>query len=179
MFPDTYFFTEGMTVESIIAKFLDNFFDKVSGIEELKGITPEKFYDILILASIVEREYRVSEEAPLIASVFVNRINNNIGLYSCATIEYIISEIQKLPHPDRITYNDLKIDNPYNTYKWAGLPPGAISNPGLIALDAATNTPKTNYYFFQVVDAEQGRHVFTSSFEDHVENHLTVTKRAK
>ena len=136
------------------------------------------FYTVR-LASVVEKEYAVVDEAPIIASVFKNRLRRNIGLYSCATIVYILTEIEGRPHPDRILIEDTKIDNPYNTYKWAGLPPGAISNPGLIALDAATNTPKTNYYYFQVVDAEQGRHVFTSSFEDHVENHLTVTKRAK
>ena len=178
LFPDTYFFIEGMSVESIIAKFLDNFFDKVSGIEELKGITPEKFYDILILASIVEREYRVSEEAPLIASVFVNRINNNIGLYSCATIEYIISEIQKLPHPDRITYNDLKIDNPYNTYKWAGLPPGPISNPGLISLKAAAKPAKTDYFYFVLTDPSTGSHTFSKSFDQHIKAENLYTKKA-
>jgi len=89
-----------------------------------------------------------------------------------------ITEIEGRPHPDVILISDTKIDNPYNTYKWAGLPPGPISNPGLIALDAATNTPKTNYYFFQVVDPSQGRHVFTSTFEEHKVNKLYTKKAA-
>ena len=92
----------------------------------------------------MKKEYKVPSEAPLIASVFKNRLRRNIGLYSCATLVYIITEINGEPHPDRILIEDTKIDNPYNTYKWAGLTPGAISNPGLIALKAAANPPKTN-----------------------------------
>ena len=70
------------------------------------------------------------------------------------------------------------MDSPYNTYKNAGLPPGAISNPGIVALSAATNPPKTNYYYFQIADAQTGRHVFTKSFEEHIENHNLVSKKA-
>ncbi len=177
LFPDTYFFTEGMSVESVVAKFLDNFFDKVSEIEELKDLSPEEFYDVLILASIIEREYRVPEEAPLIASVFKNRIKSNIGLYSCATIEYIITEIQGLPHPDRITYEDLKIDNPYNTYKWAGLPPGPISNPGLVSIKAASRPAETDYYYFVLTDPVKGRHTFSKSFDQHIKAENMYTKK--
>lgn len=179
LFPDTYFLTAGMNAESVAIIMINNFFEKIKSVPNLSGMNDEDLFYTVRLASVVEKEYAVADEAPIIASVFKNRLRRNIGLYSCATIVYILTEIEGRPHPDRILIEDTKIDNPYNTYKWAGLPPGAISNPGLIALDAATNTPKTNYYYFQVVDAEQGRHVFTSSFEDHVENHLTVTKRAK
>ena len=102
---------------------------------------------------------------------FKNRLKHNIGLYSCATIVYIITEIQGKPHPERILTKDTKIDSPYNTYKWAGLTPGPISNPGLTALDAATNTPKTPYFFFQVENEKTGKHVFTETFEEHKINH--------
>ena len=71
------------------------------------------------------------------------------------------------PHPGRITYKDLKIDSPYNTYKWAGLPEGPISNPGTIALEAAANPAKTNYYFFVLTDPSSGRHTFSTSFDEH------------
>jgi len=179
LFPDTYFLTAGMQAESVAVLMIDNFFEKIKSIDNLSEKSPEDLFYTVRLASVVEKEYAITDEAPLIASVFKNRLRRNIGLYSCATIVYILTEIEGRPHPDRILIEDTKIDNPYNTYKWAGLPPGAISNPGLIALDAATNTPKTNYYFFQVVDADEGRHVFTSSFEDHVENHITVTKKVK
>ena len=157
---------------------LDTFFEKAKEIPGFLDKTPEEMYETVILASIVEREYRVEEEAPLIASVFKNRLRRNIGLYSCATVEYILTEIEGRPHPERILIEDTKIDNPYNTYKWAGLPPGPISNPGLVALKASADTPKTNYYFFQIVDPAAGKHVFTTSFEEHIESHSLYTKKS-
>lgn len=175
LFPDTYHFDYEMNPKSVINIFMDNFYSKIYTIPELVNITPEQLHEKLILASIVEREYRVASEAPLIASVFVNRLKRNIGLYSCATIEYIITEIEKKPHPDIITYDDLKIDNPYNTYKWAGLPPGPISNPGLVALNAAANPPKTQYYFFRLVDEKKGTHVFSKDFESHTEQGKSIS----
>lgn len=167
LFPDTYFFTPSMKAATVIEMMADNFLKKTVGIPEFNGKTPSEYYDILILASVVEREYRVAGEAPLIASVFKNRIEKNIGLYSCATIEYIITEILGKPHPDVITYDDLKIDSPYNTYKWAGLPPSPISNPGLVALKAAANPPKTDYYYFTLTDEASGTHTFSRSFSSH------------
>lgn len=176
LFPDTYYFTSGMSADSVARLMVENFFEKIKSIKGLSEKSPQELFETLTLASIVEREYRIPEEAPLIASVFKNRISENIGLYSCATVEYIITEIQGKPHPKRILLDDLKIDNPYNTYKWAGLTPGPISNPGIISLDAATNTPKTNYYFFQIVDPSEGKHVFSSTFEQHKVNHNLYTK---
>ncbi len=177
LFPETYFFTLGMTARDAAEIMIETFFERIKTIEGLSEKTPQELYNIVILASIVEREYRVKDEAPLIASVFTNRLKQNIGLYSCATIVYIITEIQGRPHPDRVLLEDTKIDNPYNTYKWAGLTPGPISNPGLVALSAAANPPKTNYYFFQVVDSQEGRHVFTSTFDEHKASHNLSTKK--
>jgi len=176
LFPDTYFLTAGMTAREVLTLMLDNFFTKVKDIPGFSDLEPQKMYETVILASIVEREYRVADEAPLIASVFTNRLNQNIGLYSCATIVYILTEIEGRPHPDRILLEDTKIDSPYNTYKWAGLTPGPISNPGMVALKAAANPPKTNYYFFQVADANEGRHVFTTTFDEHKASHNLSTK---
>ncbi len=163
LFPDTYSFYENMDANEVVSIMIKNFHKKLSslGIEEIN-------YKTLVLASIVEREYRVTEEAPLIASVFKNRVDAGVGLYSCATIEYVITEILGKPHPDIITYNDLKIDSPYNTYRWAALPPGPISNPGLVALSAALNPPETNYFFFTLTDAEAGRHTFSTNITQHI-----------
>ena len=176
LFPDTYFLTAGMTARQVVELMLDTFFEKAKEIPGFLDKTPEEMYETVILASIVEREYRVADEAPLIASVFTNRLSQNIGLYSCATIVYILTEIEGRPHPDRVLLEDTKIDSPYNTYKWAGLTPGPISNPGMVALQAAANPPKTNYYFFQVADANEGRHVFTSTFDEHKASHNLSTK---
>lgn len=167
LFPDTYFLIQGMDGEDVVRTMVDNFYSKVSQVPAFIGLESHRLHEIVILSSVVEREYRIRDEAPVIASVFTNRLNHNIGLYSCATIEYIITEIQGLPHPERITYKDLKIDSPYNTYKWAGLPEGPISNPGIIALQAAANPAKTNYYFFVLTDPSTGRHTFSTSFDEH------------
>lgn len=179
LFPDTYFFYPNMNSDEIVDMMIQNFFSnlkKIEGFETADSIDYQK----LILASIVEREYRVDEEAPLIASVFTNRIEVGMGLESCATIEYILTEILGRPHPDIITYNDLKINNPYNTYKWAAIPPGPISNPGIIALSAALNPAKTDYLFFTLTDSISGSHTFSKTLKSHAKATAEFrTKRLK
>ncbi len=180
LFPDTYFFIPKMSGESVVRKMVENFFEKLKNVENASSLSNSELYKDVVLASIVEREYRIDSEAALIASVFRNRLKHNIGLYSCATIEYILTEIQGKPHPDVITYDDLAIDSPYNTYKWAGLTPGPISNPGVVALDAAINSAKTDFYFFRLVDAKTGRHVFSKDFSTHVnEGYIYSTKKVR
>ncbi len=174
LFPDTYFFIQEMDEKEVICIMVDNFFSKIEKIENAKELTSQKLHDTVILASVVEREYRLKDEAPLISSVFTNRLKDGIGLYSCATIEYIITELEGKPHPDKITYDDLKIDSPYNTYKWAGLPRGPISNPGLVSLDAALNPAKTDYYFFVLTSPESGKHTFSKNFDQHKAAENTV-----
>ena len=180
LFPDTYYFTPSMNAEEVVCFMVDNFFRRISKMEGFEGLSTERMYHLLRLASIVEREYRVKEEAPLIASVFANRLRRSIGLYSCATVEYIITEIQGKPHPDVITYKDLKIDSPYNTYLYAGLPPTPISNPGEVALSAAATHPRTSYYFFRLIDPVKGTHYFSTYFDEHTEvgRNLSTKKAA-
>ena len=169
LFPDTYFFTPEMQPEQVASIMVDNFYSKLATVKNAQSLNADDLHYLVKLASIVEKEYKVASEAPLIASVFKNRLRYNIGLYSCATIIYIITEEQGLPHPGKVTYKDLKIESPYNTYLHAGLTPTPISNPGLVALDAAINTPKTSYYYFRVDDEAKGTHVFTTDFDEHRE----------
>jgi UPF0755 protein len=144
------------------------FFENLDRIEpQWKGMDRHAVYDTIIMASIVEREYRADDEAPLIASVFYNRLKRNIGLESCATLEYIITEIQQKAHPEYITLEDEKINSRYNTYKWAGLPPGPISNPGRIALEAAFHPAQTGYLYFVLRDQQAGRHFFSRDLSEH------------
>jgi UPF0755 protein len=183
LFPDTYFFYSGMDPALVVTIMVENFYKRIGGLPEFADmLTPaaqSRLFRIVTLASIVEREYRRPEEAPLIASVFSNRLRYNIGLYSCATIEYIITEILGRPHPDIITYDDLAIDSRYNTYKHAGLPPSPIANPGLVALRAAANPPQTPYYFFRVVDPAKGAHHLSTDLEEHMDVGTALyTKRA-
>lgn len=167
LFPDTYFFPYEMSAAQVVRMMAQNFLSRV---QSLPGVPsdPEEFRRAVILASVVEREYRVASEAPLIASVFRNRIKIGMGLQSCATVEYIITEIQGKPHPYRLLDSDLAIQSDYNTYLWAALPPGPICSPGTVALSAAFNPARTDYLYFRLVDPETGSHAFTRSLEEHV-----------
>lgn len=168
LFPDTYSFHYGVDADDVVETMVSNFFRKTADLEKLPE-SREKLFEKVILASIVEREYRVVREAPLIASVFSNRLKIGMGLQSCSTIEYIITEIQGNPHPSRLLAEDLEIRSDYNTYLWAGLPPGPISNPGKTALAAALDPPGSNYLYFRLTDPVQGTHVFTRSLDEHVD----------
>lgn len=179
LFPDTYSLSPGMDADAVVKIMKKNFSGKISSIPGLAAADSERQRYIVTLASVIEREYRAEEEAPLIASVFTNRLEHGIGLYSCATVEYVITEVLGRPHPDIITYDDLKIDSPYNTYLNAGLPPGPICNPGLVALKAAAAPAETDYYYFQLMDEDEGRHVFTKTLGEHVkQGAIFKTKRA-
>ncbi len=179
IFPDTYYLLPDMQPEQVLDILISHFFSKISSIEGLNQKTNDELFYIVRLASIVEREYRRADEAPLIASVFANRLRYNIGLYSCATIVYILTEIKGKDHPDRITEKDTRIESPYNTYLYAGLPPAPISNPGLTALKAAANPPKTDYYYFRLIDEETGTHTFTKNFDDHKEAGKTISTKQR
>lgn len=164
LFPATYEFPKEMKEEDIILTMLDTFFEKID--KELPNWEKElrkknlSFKDWIILASIVEKEAKFDDERPLIAGVFFNRLKEGYKLQSCATVEYIFNF--KKP---KLSYEDLKIDSPYNTYLYYGLPPTPISSPSLSSLKAVLY-PKGDYLFF--VSRGDGRHYFTRSYEEHL-----------
>ncbi|MGP1520609.1 MAG: endolytic transglycosylase MltG [Treponema sp.] len=166
LFPDTYFLTKKDTAEKVLKMMLKNFLSKIESVSNFpKG--SEEMYKKVCLASIIEREYQLDEEAPVIAGVFTNRLNIKMPLQSCATVEYIITELQGKPHPKRLFWDDIQIENEYNTYVHQGLPPSPIANPGLVSLKAACNPQKNNYLYFRLVDAKIGRHAFSTNVRDH------------
>ncbi|MGA2764330.1 MAG: endolytic transglycosylase MltG [Spirochaetia bacterium] len=168
LFPDTYYVPRPFPADAMVELMVKTFFDAVARIDPgWRELAPGKLRQTLILASIVEREYRMPDEAPIIASVFYNRLQRNIGLESCATLEYIITEIQQKAHPEYITTDDEKVNSPYNTYKWAGLPPGPISNPGKTALEAAFHPAQTDFLYFVLRDPDAGRHYFSRDLSEH------------
>ncbi|MCR5612957.1 endolytic transglycosylase MltG [Treponema sp.] len=168
LYPDTYQIPVTYDSEKIICLMINNFINTVRHYKSTDGIQDSKdLYETVILASIIEREYRVKEEAPSIAGVFKNRLAINMPLQSCATVEYIITEVLHKPHPKIIYFSDLEISNPYNTYKYPGLPPGPISNPGITSLMAACHPEKNNYLYFTLTDAGEGRHTFSSNLSSH------------
>ncbi len=115
---------------------------------------------VVTLASIVQGEYQLESEAPDIAALYSNRLARNMKLQADPTIQYILPE-----GPRRLLLKDLKIDSPYNTYKYKGLPPGPIGNPGLVALNAALNPPERPWIF--MVATGDGGHAFTENYQDH------------
>lgn len=160
LFPDTYTVPVGYTDVKIIALMVEHFFEKVS---DLNGFPedPVKRHQLVILASIVEREAKVLNERPLIAAVFTNRLKQKLPLESCATIQYLFD-----PPKKRIYYQDLDKVSPYNTYRNPGLPAGPISNPGLSSLLAALNPAETDYLFFVVKG--NGEHHFSNNYKEHL-----------
>jgi UPF0755 protein len=177
LFPDTYFFSLGYPARLVVKTMADTLFDRL---DTIRGPSPREtaaeLHEKITLASIVEREYRVEDEAPVMAGVFVNRLERGMRLQSCATVEYIITEIQGKPHPARIFFSDLEIPSPYNTYRETGLPPGPIAAPGLVALAAAWHPAATGYLYFRLADANAGRHTFSRTFEDHNNAAVFYTK---
>jgi len=177
LFPDTYFFPAEFPAERVIKIMADNLFSKLEAINPLlHTMSPKEINDKVILASIVEREYRVSDEASVMAGVFNNRLGRNMALQSCATVEYIITEIQGKPHPNIIYFSDLEIIDPYNTYLYRGLPPGPISAPGTVALTAAMFPQKTEFLYFRLTDPASGRHYFSTTYDDHINAGQLITK---
>jgi UPF0755 protein len=168
LFPDTYFFEEKSDPQEIIEQMVSNFRAVIKKIEG-RQIPEDELHRDVILASIVEREYRLPEDAPIIASVFFNRLAAQMPLQSCATVVYVLTEHLGLPHPSVLYYNDLRVKDPYNTYIHRGLPPGPISNPGEISLRAALFPSKTDFLYFRLEDVSSGKHRFSRTLAEHNE----------
>ncbi len=177
IFPDTYLFPLDYPAEKVILHIINNFLGFLEEIyPDHRKLSDEDLYDKVILASIIEREYRAEDEAATIASVFYNRLAINMPLQSCATVVYVITEIQNKPHPDNLLFRDLEINSPFNTYLHTGLPPAPISNPGKTALSAVFFPEATEYLFFLVKDPSEGRHYFSKNFFEHSAAHKIYLK---
>jgi len=172
LLPDTYFIRRDASAKSIIYSMRENFYSYASQLNNgfsAQGLSLEQ---ATILASIVQREAIVQEEMPIIASVFLNRINNNMKLEADPTVQYAIgySSSNNSWWKSPLSLTDLTIDSPYNTYIYKGLPPSPICNPGKAALKAVAFPAETNYFYFRALCDHSGQHYFSSTFEEHV-NH--------
>ena len=169
LYPDTYLFPAAYPAAQVVQAMADNFFTRIGEIDEKALTMPaDELNRLVILASIVEREYRLDEEAPVMAGVFFNRLNIGMALQSCATVEYVITEIQGKPHPEFLLTRDTEIRDPYNTYIRPGLPPGPICAPGSVALGAVFAPVKSVYLYFRLVDPDTGKHYFSNTLDDHI-----------
>jgi len=170
LFPDTYLFPLGYPASKVVQTMADTFYSRLESIYPKAGsMSAEELNTRVVVASIVEREYRVPEEAPLMAGVFFNRLKIGMALQSCATVVYVITEIQGKPHPEQLFNRDLEIRDPYNTYLRPGLPPGPISAPGETALKAAFYPSSSDYLYFRLTDLNTGRHYFSRTLDDHIQ----------
>jgi len=162
LYPDTYLFLElekdpKEILKQIVSEFKEVFTDDLRERAQQIGFSVT---DVLAMASLIEGEAIFDTERKIVSSVYHNRLNKRMLLQADPTIQYIIED-----GPRRLTLSDLKIDSPYNTYLYQGLPPGPISNPGRASIIAALYPDETDYLFF--VARGDGYHTFTRNYDEH------------
>lgn len=168
LFPDTYLVPKDGDINLIISIMKNNFEKKFASIKLNKtGLSKE---EIVIVASLIEREAKLDEDRPLVASVILNRLNIGMKLDIDATVQYALGyqDSQKNWWKKELTKDDLAINSAYNTYKNQGLPPTPISNPGLAVLRAVVNAPDTDYLYY--ISDRNGRNHYARTLEEHNEN---------
>lgn len=161
LMPDTYYITKKDNAESLINKMLNNFNNKIKNLDfSIKDKYKLSFYDMINLASIVEKE-STDDTSKKVASVFYNRLAKNMYLNSDATMAYVVGHD---PTP-----NEVHSNSPYSTYSNKGLPPTPICNPGFICLEAVCNPENTNYLYFYFKQDKNGnmQYKFSETYQQH------------
>jgi len=173
LFPGSYSIERDIHAEQLMDLLYTSFIAQISSDLETRyqdqGLS---LHQAVILASIIEREAVLEEEMSLIASVFLNRLNNGMNLAADPTVQYALgynSENQNW-WTNPLSLKDLKFPSPYNTYENPGLPPGPICNPGYPALNAVAYSTESGFLYFRATCDGSGRHQFAETFEDHLEN---------
>lgn len=161
--PNTYQFTRTQTMQDMLASMVREFRRTAQQI----GLTSD-FHRIVTMASIIEKETAVASERPLVASVYYNRLANNIGLDADPSVIY--GELLKGTYQGTLHHQDMLEDSPYNTYRHAGLPPGPIGNPGRSSLEAAMHPAVSDFYYFVADGSGDGHHRFAATLDEHNRN---------
>lgn len=171
LFPDTYRVFASSTPVDVIRRLLTNFDKKLtSQMRADIAAQGRTIYEVITLASLIEKEapinYRTgdNQDAKLVAGVFMNRLAIGQGLQADATLSYIFND-NKPAHSGA----ELQVDSPYNTYKYRGLPPGPICNPGILAIEAAIYPAKHNYYYF-LTPNDKREVIYAKTYEEHLFN---------
>lgn len=166
LYPETYEIYTNASEHDIINKMLAQY-DKLVTDEHYKQAKAMGYsmYDIITIASIIEEETLYKAERPLVASVIYNRLNIGQKLQVCVSVQYALPE-----HKEELTYEDLEIESPYNTYKYAGLPPGPICSPSISSIEAALNPADTDYYYYVLSEKNDGSHNFSNSYSEFQQN---------
>ncbi|HLD20378.1 MAG TPA: endolytic transglycosylase MltG [Patescibacteria group bacterium] len=164
LFPNTYRIFKDATAKDIVNRMIGEFDVVMTGDMRADIASQEKtIFEIVTMASILEREVRTPEDKKKVADLFWRRLEAGIALQADSTVNYVTNK--KTPG---ISLDDTKIDSPYNTYKYRGLPPGPISNPGIDSLEAAVYPTKNEYWYF--LSASDGTTIFSKNFEEHKRN---------
>ncbi len=167
LYPDTYHFARGISAEEIVATMLRNFRKRFTAeVEHLVASSGKTVREIVTLASIVEKEARMDDERSQIAGVYANRLRIGMALYADPTVIYAIKRLGRWD--GNLRRPDLKLDSPYNTYVYPGLPPGPICSPGIASMVAAAAPAQTPHLYF--VSRNDGTHVFAETLRDHNRN---------
>lgn len=163
LFPDTYDFTWNTTPRQAVHEMVRRFEDvwQPAWTDRLQQLAMSR-NDVVTLASIVELEAVLPEERPVIAAVYDNRLKRGMLLQADPTVQYALGE-----HHERVTFKDLAVSSPYNTYRHPGLPPGPIASPGRASLEAALYPAAVPYLYF--VASADGHHEFRTTFREHTE----------
>ncbi|MDR1683996.1 MAG: endolytic transglycosylase MltG [Elusimicrobiota bacterium] len=174
LFPSTYLFPQDMPAEKVVQVMMAEHRAKITPLIQTAirlGRTNLNEREILALASIVEREALFHDERPKIAAVYLNRIKIGKKLEADPTVQYAIgySEDEGRHWKKRVLYKDLRHDSPYNTYRYQGLPPGPIANPGISSVQAVLE-PQPGFDALYFVADSTGRHIFSVTYNQHVQN---------
>ncbi len=164
LMPDTYQFYWQPEEEEVIERLLQQFWKVYNDtLQKRASILGLSINEVLTIASIVEGETKIDSEKATIAGVYYNRLKKKMLLQADPTIQYVLEDGPRL-----LKYKDLKIDSPYNTYRYVGLPPTPINNPGKAAILAALYPAKHNYLYF-VASGNEG-HIFSRTYSEHLKN---------
>jgi UPF0755 protein len=165
VFPDTYTYRWTSSPSTIFEKLYDQYekiwTDERKAKAAQHGLSPVQAYT---LASIIEEETNINEDKPLMASVYMNRLKKGMRLGADPTVKFALKDFDLR----RIYQKHLQTNSPYNTYRFAGLPPGPICTPSLKTLDAVLNAPQTDYLYFVAKSDFSQKHVFTTNYADHL-----------
>jgi UPF0755 protein len=171
LFPGQYTLPRATSADTMVTLMQRNFevylSDRLKRGFQKQGLT---VYEAVTLASIVEREAIQKDEMPQIASVFLNRLADGMKLDSDPTVQYALGLAGESWWKNPLVADDLQVDSPYNTYLNRGLPPGPIDNPSMDALMAVAEPAQTPYFYFRAACDGSGRHVFSETYEQHLQN---------
>lgn len=170
IFPDTYRIARGTNRLAVLDLARKKMESVKQSFAKYKLPKPLKDWnDVMVLASIVQKETPLKREMPIVAGVYLNRLNTNMRLQACPTVIYALTDFEGDMHGAPLLSGHLKIDSPYNTYTHNGLPPHPIANVGMDAIRSVLNPAKTEYLFF-VADG-RGGHKFSKTYNEHQKNH--------